>query len=59
MDKITKKIIGSGYEKRSGQILIPKYFLELLGIKVGDNVDISCDKDNKKIVIEVKENEYN
>lgn len=59
MDKITKKIIGAGYEKRSGQILIPKYFLELLGVKVGDNVSICCDKNNKKIIIEVNENECN
>lgn len=51
MDRVTKKIIGAGYQKRSGQVLIPKYFLEFLGIKVNDKIILECDEKNKKIII--------
>lgn len=51
MDKITKKIIGAGYQKRSGQVLIPKYFLQILGIEINSKITIECNKKKKEIII--------
>ena len=55
MDKIIKKIIGTGYEKRSGNIILPKHFLSAVGLKIDDNVVVECDYVNAQIIIKKKE----
>jgi len=37
---------------QKGQITIPKYFREVLGLRVGDKIELGLDQKNKKVKLE-------